>query len=50
MGKFGNSRGYVLRGQEVAHYHQYINATLLHAVIAIVWHTVIGRVNYSHFP
>jgi hypothetical protein len=36
MGKFGNLLGYVLCGHEVADFEEYVNATLVQFVIAIL--------------
>jgi hypothetical protein len=43
VGKFGNLRGCVLRGQEVADFGQWISDTLVYIVIGIVWQSVIGK-------
>jgi hypothetical protein len=43
VGKFGNLRGCVLRGQEVADFGEWISDTLVYIVIGIVWRSVIGK-------
>jgi len=37
MGKYGNLLGYVLWGYELVDLNQYVNATLVQFVIAILW-------------
>lgn len=43
VGKFGNLRGCSLRGQDLAEFSQWVNATYVQVVICIVWRSVIGN-------